>query len=109
MSHFEKYNNYCLISKHGFSVFHKPFHTDITIHNSSVHPDEQKLSAFNSKIHRLVSINQTKDNFNNELNNTIQIELTVISETFAQLGKKEVLYYTNQSFRTLKKQQRYFV
>lgn len=60
-------------NKHDFSIFHKPSHTDITIHNSSVHPYSHKLAAFNSMIHRLLTIPLSIDNYNKELNIIKQI------------------------------------
>ncbi|CAG9834017.1 unnamed protein product, partial [Diabrotica balteata] len=42
-----------LKNKHEFSVFHKPTHTDTTIHNSSSHPTQHKLVAYHSMLHRL--------------------------------------------------------
>lgn len=56
-----------------FSIFDKLFHTDITIHNRSVHPHQHKFAAF-TNMHQLVSINQSQDDFNNELNTIRQID-----------------------------------
>lgn len=55
-------------NKHDFSIFHKPSHTDITIHNKSNHPYCHKISAFNSFIHRLINIPLSEQNYNKELN-----------------------------------------
>lgn len=60
-------------NKLDFSIFHKPSHTDITIHNNSTHPYSHKLAAYNSYIHRLLNIPLSLDNFNKELNIIKQI------------------------------------
>lgn len=60
-------------NKHEFSIFHKPSHTDITIHNSSSHPYTHKVSAYNSFIHRLINIPLSEENYNKELNIIKQI------------------------------------
>lgn len=44
------------LSKHECSIFHIPSLINITIHNSSLHPYQSKLSAFNNMIHRSVTI-----------------------------------------------------
>ena len=61
--------------KHVFSVFRKPSHTDTVIHNSSCHPIQHKLAAFNSMIHRLISLPLNEQNFQIELNIIKQIAL----------------------------------
>lgn len=63
-----KYNN-----KHTFSIYHKPSHTDTTIHNKSCHPVQHKLAAFHSMIHRLLSIPLNEKDFLKELNIIKQI------------------------------------
>ncbi|KAK9879490.1 hypothetical protein WA026_006560 [Henosepilachna vigintioctopunctata] len=59
--------------KHSFSIYHKPSHTDTVIHNSSVHPIQQKMSSFNSMVHRLVNLPLSKVDFNKEKNIIMQI------------------------------------
>lgn len=59
--------------KHDFSIFRKPSHTDTVIHNRSLHPYQHKLAAFHSMVHRLISVEQTEENFNKELNIIRQI------------------------------------
>ena len=60
-------------NKHIFSVFHKPTHTDTTIHNNSCHPVQHKLASFHSMIHRLISLPLNQENFQKELNIIKQI------------------------------------
>lgn len=61
-------------NKHEFSIFHKPSHTDITIHNTSTHPYSHKISAYNSFIHRLINnIPLSEENYRKELNIIKQI------------------------------------
>lgn len=59
--------------KHEFSIFHKPSHTDITIHSSSTHPIQHKLAAFHSMVHRLLNIPMSPSNYLSELNIIKQI------------------------------------
>ena len=42
-------------NKLNISIFHKPTHMDMVIHNTSAHPYSHKLAAFHSYIHRLIS------------------------------------------------------
>lgn len=60
-------------NKHNFSIFHKPTHTDTTIHNSSNHPIQHKMAAFYSMIYRLISIPLQPIDFQKELNLIKQI------------------------------------
>lgn len=60
-------------NKHNFAVFHKPTHTDMTIHNTSCHPIQHKLASFFSMIHRLITLPLNKFNFQKELNIIKQI------------------------------------
>ena len=60
-------------NKHEFSIYHKPSHTDITIHNTSTHPHSHKVSAYNSYIHRLTNIPLSEENYQKELNIIKQI------------------------------------
>jgi hypothetical protein len=55
-------------NKHEFSVFHKPIHTDTTIHSTSSHPAQHKLAAYYSMFHRLTEIPMSNNNFEVELN-----------------------------------------
>ena len=56
-----------------FDIFHKPTHTDTTIHNTSLHPYSQKLASFYTYIHRLINLPLSKENFEKELNLIKQI------------------------------------
>ena len=60
-------------NKHGFSIFHKPSHTDTTIHNSSVHPYQYKMAAYNSMIHRLLNIPMSESDYKKEISLIKQI------------------------------------
>ncbi|XP_045466683.1 uncharacterized protein LOC123675373 [Harmonia axyridis] len=60
---------------HNFSIFHKPTHTDTTIHITSNHPYSHKMAAYNSMIHRLITIPMNHDHFNTELNLIKQIAI----------------------------------
>lgn len=62
-------------NKHDFSIYHKPTHTDTTIHNTSCHPIQHKLASFFSMIHRLVTLPLNKTNFQTELNIIKQIAI----------------------------------
>jgi hypothetical protein len=62
-------------NSHDFSIFHKPSHTDITIHNTSTHPYQHKLAAYNSMIHRLLNVPLSECNYNKELNIIKQIAI----------------------------------
>ena len=56
-----------------FSVYRKPTTTDTVIHNDLHHPKNQKLAAFNSLIHKALSIPMDIEDFNNEINIIKQI------------------------------------
>ena len=55
-----------------FNIFRKPTMTDAVIHASSFHPISQKLAAFHSMIHRLLSIPLSIKDYIEELN-TIKV------------------------------------
>lgn len=61
--------------KHEFAIYHKPTHTDTTIHATSCHPLNHKLSAYNSMIHKLISVPMSKQNFDLELNRIYKIAI----------------------------------
>ena len=63
-----KINNKC-----SFKIFHKPTHTDMVIHNTSVHPYAHKLAAFRCYIHRLLNTPLSIEDYNSELNIIKQI------------------------------------
>src|SRR3978361_589466 len=46
-----------------FSIYRKPTHTDTTIPYSSNHPSTHKLAAYNSMVHRLLTIPVSRENF----------------------------------------------
>lgn len=54
--------------KYAFKIFRKPTTTAHTIHSSSHHPHSHKLAAYNSMIHRFLSIPLEQADFNDELN-----------------------------------------
>ena len=56
-----------LSNKHCFQIYRKPTHTDCTINFHSSHPWPHKLAAFNSMIHRLITIPLSQENFLSEL------------------------------------------
>ncbi|KAL3283515.1 hypothetical protein HHI36_006654 [Cryptolaemus montrouzieri] len=62
-------------NKHQFLIYHKPSHTDITIHYTSAHPYQHKVAAFNSYIHRLLNTPMSNDNYFKELNLIKQIAI----------------------------------
>ena len=51
-----------------FGIYRKPTTTDVTIHGDSHHPYSQKLAAYNSLVHRLLSVPLEDNDFNDELN-----------------------------------------
>lgn len=55
-------------NKIDFSIFRKPTTSDQTIHSTSYHPYSQKLAAYRSMVHRLLSVPLTQLNYNKELN-----------------------------------------
>ena len=63
------------LNKHRFSIYHKPSHTDITIHNTSHHPVQHKLAAYHSMIHRLTNVPLSENAFQEELNIIKQIAI----------------------------------
>ena len=60
-------------NKHEFNIYHKPTHTDTTIHNKSTHPYQHKIAAYNSMIDRLINLPLSEENFTTELNLIKQI------------------------------------
>lgn len=50
-----------------FEIYRKPGFTGVSIHNSSNHPVVHKYAAFNSHIHRLLSLPLKKDAFDKEV------------------------------------------
>ena len=51
-----------------FGIYHKPTHTDMLIHNSSMHPYSHKLAAFRCYVHMLLSVPMSKMQYENEVN-----------------------------------------
>ena len=49
-------------------IYHKPTSNTTAIHNKSRHPFQQKLSTFNSLIHRLITLPITKPYYKKEKN-----------------------------------------
>ena len=54
-------------------IYRKPTSTDITINNTSCHPQEHKLAAYRSWIHRLLTLKLEDTAKNKELNTIIEI------------------------------------
>ena len=50
-----------------FKIFRKATTTDITIHADSYHPVSQKMAAYNSFVHRLLTIPLSKNDYNEEV------------------------------------------
>ena len=59
--------------KISFSIYRKPTCTDQVIHSTSNHPQNHKLAAFRSMVHRLITIPLSPDNFEKEKNIIKQI------------------------------------
>jgi hypothetical protein len=51
-----------------FSVYRKPTATDHTIHKTSYHPNAHKMAAYNSMVHRLLSIPMDPQDYETEVN-----------------------------------------
>lgn len=51
-----------------FKIYRKPTCTDQTIHADSHHPYPQKLAAYNSFVHRLITIPMDPNDYNEEVN-----------------------------------------
>jgi hypothetical protein len=56
-------------------IYRKPTTTDVMINNSSYHPQEHKLAAIKSWIHRLIMLHLNENNKRKELNTIINIAL----------------------------------
>jgi hypothetical protein len=54
-------------SRLNFSIYRKPTTTDLTIHATSHHPYSHKIAAYNSFIHRLLSIPMSQTDFDEEV------------------------------------------
>lgn len=54
--------------KLAFNIYRKPTATNHTIHQTSYHPMNHKLAAYNTMIHRMLSIPLSPDCYNSELN-----------------------------------------
>ena len=78
----KKFNN-----RRKFSIYHKPFHTDITIHSSSCHTYQHKIAAYNSMIYRLIKM--CKDDFFKELNFIKQVSVNNGFKTFIVINIKK--------------------
>lgn len=63
-------------NKLDFQIYRKPTHTDTTIPATSCHPLQQKLAAFRSYVHRLMSVPLSADNYVKELNIIYQIAIS---------------------------------
>lgn len=55
-----------LNNRHVFSIFRKSTYSDITIHNSSNHPQAHKHAAFHSMVNRALSIPMSDENLSKE-------------------------------------------
>lgn len=62
-----------LKNKHDLSIFYKPYHTDITVHYSSLNPYQKTFSS----IYGLISIDHSQVNFKKELNIIKRIALNI--------------------------------
>ena len=71
-----------------FKIYRKPTTTDVTIHADSHHPFSQKIAAYNSFIHRLLTIPHDIEDFNDELN-TIK-HIAAVSYTHLDVYKRQV-------------------
>lgn len=93
--HIENVNN-----KHEFSIYHKPTHTDTTLHNTSTHPLVHKHAAYHSMVHRLLKIPMTPENYNKELNIIKQIavangfDIKLINNLIKKKNKKLAIAQT---------------
>ena len=56
------------MNKLKFNIYRKPTTTDTTIHADSHHPLSHKMAAYNSFIHRLLTIPLDDNDFRDELN-----------------------------------------
>ena len=71
-----------------FKIYHKPTHTDMLIHNSSMHPYVHKLAAFHSYIHRLVSTPLSTEDFQCELKFIKQLAVNNVGKLNRSNGTK---------------------
>lgn len=99
-------------NKHDFSIYRKNTQSDTTIHASSFHPLAQKLAAYKSMIHRLVSIPMNNNNYNKELNIIYQIAINngFKAQTITNiLNQKQKQILINKIFPKNKDNQKTFV
>lgn len=54
-------------NRHRFAIYHKPTHTDMTIHNTSSHPQSHKLAAYRSMVHILLKVPMSVADYEEEL------------------------------------------
>lgn len=59
--------------RHTFKIFRKRTQTNHTIHNSSHHPAQHKIAAYNHMLHRLNNIPMSDDDYNDEIRTITQI------------------------------------
>ena len=60
-------------NKYVFQIYRKETYSDTIIHSTSFHPENHKMAAFNSMIHRMISIPLTHENYKKETNTIIKI------------------------------------
>lgn len=78
-------------NKINFDIFRKPTFTDTTISNTSFSPISHKLAAYDSMIHRALSLPLSEENLNKELNTikTIAINNGFEEKTIVNLFNKK--------------------
>ena len=76
------------MNKLKFNIYRKPTTTDTTIHADSHHPYSQKMVAYNSFIHRLLTIPLDDNDFRDELNT---IKYIVVANGYSSLTIDKLL------------------
>ena len=83
-------------------IFRKPTTTDITIHATSHHPISQKMAAYNSFVHKLLTIPMEPSDYEEELNIIKQIAVAngYKSSTIDKLINKQQKRKSTNSYQT---------
>lgn len=90
-------------NKHTFKIFRKVTQTDHTIHNTSSHPFQHKIAAYNHMLHRLNNIPMNNEDYNEELNTIthIAIENGYTEQLIKNINRKIVNKINRHNLSTL--------
>lgn len=88
-----------------FKIYRKPTCTDQTIHADSHHPYSQKVAAYNSFVHRLLTVPMKSSDYNEEIN--ILKHIAVMNGFNSNLIDKLIAKHLMKSPYKLKEQKTY--